>query len=115
MNLNTERTNSPQMSALAFPLYVFNEFWHVLYVGFAVTFGPDQAPVGKRQHSPNHDALQLKLVLNKNGKELAPLMLEFPNDTFEARSLAAEIADAIAEKVAARNISARLESSAASN
>jgi hypothetical protein len=116
MKSNIDKIGTPRLRGVPNPSYVFNEFWHVIYVGFVATFAPGQAQAGKRVHSPVSEALHLKLVLNKNGKETVPLTLEVPSNAFEHAPLAERIADAIAAAVlSGRTIAASPERARSAN
>ena len=48
MQESTDRLSAPHLrGSTPLPWYVFNEFWYVIGVSIAATFGPDRAHVAK--------------------------------------------------------------------
>jgi hypothetical protein len=67
-----------------------------------VIFGPSPARCLKHITKTKNDAVQISLVVIKEGQETAPLTRELPRSAFDPYSLAARIADAIAGGAAIR-------------
>ena len=103
MTATTTAASAPSARAFVpLPWNALYEFGRHLCIGCMVIFGP--LPVRRLKHitKTKNDALQIRLVVIKEGQETAPLTRELPRSAIHPDALAARIADAIAEAAAIR-------------